>query len=396
MDQANSKAIETQGDSKKNFTLFDFLYVFLKFKKIILISVIAILIVSSFISFFVIDPIFYSNAVIKASEKPTGLDKILGGGLIDIGEFGEFAGAGTGSTELALFEQIINSRICLEGLIIKYNLMDQYNYKYMYDAVKYVKEEVVDVTRNKVSGTMSIGVYDKDPAKAKDMVDFLIQQLNTTYTNLTVLNAKNNREFLSKRYDDAKKELTKAEDTLKTFQDRYGVAPDVKIKSALQSQIQLEATLMSEEVKLDLLKKILAPDQPEIKEQTDKISALRGQVEKIKSTSNEEYDLSLNKAPEIAIGYLRLQRNLEIQNKILTTLIPLYEQAKLQEKKDTPSLLIIDSPNVPDKKSKPKRLIIIGVSVFLGFVFVYIFLFIYTFLYARYKIIRQRVSDNIS
>jgi len=396
LDQVNSKTDDTQGNSKKNFTLFDFLYVLLKYKKIILISVLIVLLVSFFVSFFVIDPIYYSNSVVQASEKPTGLDKILGGGLIDIGQFGELAGASTGSTELALFEQILYSRTCLESLIVRYKLMDQYNYKYMYDALKYVKEEVVDISRNKISGTMSIGVYDKDPVKAKEMVEFLIQQLNTTYINLTVLNAKNNREFLSKRYDDAKMDLTKAEDTLKTFQEHYGVAPDVKIKAALQAQIQLEATLMSEEVKLDLMNKILSADQPEIKEQTNKISALRSQVEKIKSSSNEEYDISLNGAPEVAIGYYRLQRNVEIQNKILTTLIPLFEQAKLQEKKDTPSLLVIDYPNVPDKKSKPKRAFIIGGSVFLGFIFVYLYLFIYTFLYARIRIIRQRVSDSIN
>jgi capsule polysaccharide export protein KpsE/RkpR len=354
------------------------------------------LLVSFFVSFFVIDPIYYSNSVVQASEKPTGLDKILGGGLIDIGQFGELAGASTGSTELALFEQILYSRTCLESLIVRYKLMDQYNYKYMYDALKYVKEEVVDISRNKISGTMSIGVYDKDPVKAKEMVEFLIQQLNTTYINLTVLNAKNNREFLSKRYDDAKKDLTLAEDSLRMFQERYGVAPDVKIKSALQAQLQLEATLMSEEVKLDLMNKMLSSDQPEIKEQQNKISALKTQVEKIKNSTSEESDISLKGAPEIGIGYYRLQRNVEIHNKIVTTLIPLFEQAKLQEKKDTPSLLVIDYPNVPDKKSKPKRLFIIGGSVFLGFIFVYLYLFIYTFLYARIRIIRQRVSDSIN
>jgi uncharacterized protein involved in exopolysaccharide biosynthesis len=109
-----------------------------------------------------------------------------------------------------------------------------------------------------------------------------------------------------------------------------------------------------------------------------------------------ESELALYGAPEIIMGYLRLQRELEIQNKILTTLIPLFEQAKLQEKKDTPSLLIIDYPNVPDKKAKPKRLIIVGASGFLGFVSIYIYFFFYVFIYSRIRNVRQQLSESIS
>jgi tyrosine-protein kinase Etk/Wzc len=393
----NNKTAEELGDDKKNFTLNDFLYVLLKYKKQILIVTISLTVISAFIAFFVLDPIFHSNSIVKASEKSSGLEKLLsGGGLLDIGEFGELAGAGAGANELALFEQIVNSRTCVENFIIKFNLLEEFNYKYMYDCIKYVREEVFDITRNKLSNTMTIGVYYKDPQIAKQMVEFLIDHLNKTYTDLNVLNAKNNREFLEKRYKEAMVVLNKTEDSMKVFQDKYGVSPELKVKAALQTQMQLEATVISEEVKLDMLKKILSSDQPEIKEQENKISSLRNKLQDMKTMPIDESELALNGAPEIIMGYLRLQRELEIQNKILTTLIPLFEQARLQEKKDTPSLLIIDYPNVPDKKAKPKRLIIIGASGFLGFVSVYIYFFFYVFIYSRIRNVRRQVSESIS
>lgn len=393
--EENKDILNENSEGKKNYTLNDFLYVLLKYKKHISIVMIAILLLSVFYAFFVVEHIYFSNAIVKASEKPTGLENLLsGGGLIDIGEFGELAGTGSGASELALFEQILTSRTCIEELILKFNLLNEYNYVYMYDAVKFVTNEVVQVTRNRLSNTLSIGIYYKNPQTAKDMADFLINYLNKTYTELNVLNAKNNREFLEKRYNEAKIDLTKAEDSLKMYQERYGVSPELKIKSAFQTQMQIEATVISEEVKLDLLKKILSPDQSEVKEQENKIASLKSKLTEMKSNPSEDYDLALNGAPEILTGFLRLQRNVEIQNKILITLIPLLEQSKLKEKKDTPSLLIIDNPNVPDKKAKPKRVLIVGAAVFIGFIITYFYLFIYTFIYGRIKIVKQRVVKS--
>ncbi len=382
-------------EKRNYFTLYDFLLILYKYKKLLLIFSLIALISSSFISFVILDPIYQSNAIVKASEKSSGLEKLLsGGGLLDVGDFGELAGTGAGGNELALFEQIISSRTSIESLITRFDLLNEYNYKYMYDAVKYVKEEIVDVTRNKMSGTLSVGMFDKNPQKAKEMLEFLISELDKTYTNLNVLNAKNNREFLEKRYAETRIDLTRAEDSLKNYQDKYGVLPDVKVKAAIQTQVQLEATLISEEVKLDLLKKMLSKDQPEVKEQENKILLLREKVDNIKNESALENDLYLNGAPDVIMGFLRLQRNVEIQNKILTTIIPLYEQARIQEKKDTPSLLIIDQPNVPDKKTKPKRLLIVAISVFLAFVLFYIYFFIYTLLNDKIRNIKQRLTGD--
>jgi uncharacterized protein involved in exopolysaccharide biosynthesis len=76
------------------------------------------------------------------------------------------------------------------------------------------------------------------------------------------------------------------------------------------------------------------------------------------------------------MDYLRLKRELEIQNKIMTTLIPLFEQAKIEENRNTPSVLIVDPPNVPDRKVKPKRLTMVLLFTALTFIFSYlIFLF---------------------
>jgi capsular polysaccharide biosynthesis protein len=46
---------------------------------------------------------------------------------------------------------------------------------------------------------------------------------------------------------------------------------------------------------------------------------------------------------------------LKIQATIFELLTQQHEQAKIQEKKDTPTIQILDEPKVPEKKSRPKR-----------------------------------------
>lgn len=161
--------------------------------------------------------------------------------------------------------------------------------------------------------------------------------------------------------------MTKAEDSLKSFQLIYGVAPDLQIKAVAQSAFTLEAELKAEEVKLDVLKKILSSDQPEVKTQEAKVTSIKNKVSEIQTSTDINDLLSLGNSPQIAMSFLRLQREVEIQTKILTFLLPIYEQAKIEERRETPTIIVLDKPVVADRKSKPKRLTMVIIWSFLGF-----------------------------
>lgn len=357
-------------DKTSQLKLLDYFTIIFKHKKFIIIFTLVITLFTVFTVFFIMDPVYYSSATVKTTVKPGDISSLIGGAGIAGMDLGELSGGGAAYKELALYENIITSRKCLEDVIITFNIMEIENFKYMYDALMYYKTNVLEIKKDKVAGTMEIGVYDKNPEKAKNMVQHIVNSLNKINGELNVLNARNNREFIEKRYNQAKEDLTKSEDSLKMFQDIYGIAPDIQIKAAMQLGVQLEVEIKSEEIKLDILKKILSPDQPEVKQQEEKIALLKKQLEQMKNRSSSDgFDdmLSLKGKPDIAIDFLRLTRNVEIQAKILTILLPMYEQSKIEEKKDLPSVLVLDDAFVPDKKAKPKRLIITVVVMFLSF-----------------------------
>ncbi len=360
-------------ENKSELTYLDLINIFLEHKKKIFLTSIIVGIIVSIVVFFILDPIFLSSATVKTISKSSGLSGLIGAeGIPDIGDLSNLGGS-SAVKELALYENILTSRRCVEEAIVKFNIIEEENFKYMFDAVKYFRENVMTLTKDKVAGTMEIGAYDKDPVKAKDMADFLVFQLNKINTELNVQNARNNREFIEGRYDLVRKDLQKTEDTLKQFQDIYGIAPDLQVQAAVKAEIEIESEIKSEEVKLEILQKILSPGQEEIKLQEEKIKALQNQLSDIQNNSNLDNVLTLKGKPNIILNYLRLKREVEIQTKILSTIIPLLEQSKIEEKRETPSVLILDPPVVPDKKVKPKRLTI--VLIFLALTFCLSFLY---------------------
>ncbi len=357
--------------------LVRYINIILDHKKLISITVLSIGLLTAFLVYFVIKPVFYSSAVVKAAGKTSGISGLLStGSLPDIGGLDEISG-GSVAKELALYNQILVSRRCLEEAVKKFNLMEVYDQKYMQDMLKDFRENILDVTKDNKSGTMEIGVFDTSPERARDIAAYLVEQLNKINTELNVLNAKNNREFIESRYNSIKDELKQAEDSLKLYQDSYGIAPDIVAKSVVQTAVQMEAEIKSEEVKLEILKKMLSGDQSEVKMQENKIAALRNELAKVKNTDDNENFLNLKNTPFKVLNYLRLQRNVEIKNKLLVYILPIFEQAKIEEKKEMPSVLVLDQPEVPELKKKPKRLMLVGLSIIISFVLLSTGLIIY-------------------
>lgn len=357
----------------KEFTLKDFILIYREKRKDIFIISLIFGILTAIVVFFIMDPVFLSYGTVKTSGKVVGLNFGVPGS--EIGDFGEVLTGTSYTKELAFYDNILNSRRCLEETIIKYNLMEENGYKNMQRAIKDFRENILYTVKDKVSGTMDVGVYDKDPLIAKEISDFLVKQLDKINIELNLLNAKNQREFIEQRYEQSSEKLISAEDSLKLFQDQYGLSPDVQIRVASDIEIQLEADIESEKIRLELLKKIISPNEDEVKLLEDKINALERRLFSLQNDSDGSSKLQLKGSPDIVLKFVRLKRQVEIQNKILAVLLPLYEQSKIEEKREIPTILVLDQPFVPDEKTKPKRITSILIVMILSAVVSYLFYF---------------------
>ena len=85
----------------------------------------------------------------------------------------------------------------------------------------------------------------------------------------------------------------------------------------------------------------------------------------------------LSDIPELSIQLYRLKREVEIQNNLFTFLTQQYEEAKIQEAKNTPTIQILDIAVTPQEKYKPMRVLIIVFAGIFSFLFSSIVVLIY-------------------
>ena len=61
-----------------------------------------------------------------------------------------------------------------------------------------------------------------------------------------------------------------------------------------------------------------------------------------------------------------MRRQVEIRQEVYLTLRREYETARIEEVNDTPVITVVDPAVPPERKSKPKRILLASVALFLG------------------------------
>jgi len=242
------------------------------------------------------------------------------------------------------YVSILKSRSIQEEMIETFNLREIY--KMQDDPIEDVLKEFNANVNVEVDseGALVIGIYDKVPERAAEMANYYVSLLQKNYTELNVTEARARRQFVEKRLDQNKEELETLEERMQTFQRDHGflVVPD-QVEQGMKSIAEIYAIRTLKELELDIYKETLGPGNP----------LYRGAELELKAINNR-----LSNVPEQTIESLRIFRELLIQQKIFELLTPLLEEARLEELRDTPAVLILDQAVPAEERARPKRLFI--------------------------------------
>lgn len=358
-----SKSTDLSGSTinktRSTTTLLDFIYVLVRWKKLIILNFLFVTISTAIISLII--PKWYASTATIVLSKDSGssfLGTLLGGEALNL------FGGGLSSVDEKRQMAILSSRRLLESVISEFNLIEEYESATTEDAIETLKENLL-FDYNYDLNTISVTAYYKeDSVTSAKIVNFTVEKLNEINIELATEQAKSERIFIEKRYYKNIVDLKEAEDKLNIFQKTHGI-----IELTEQTKVSIEAIAMltgevtSSEMEYNILKKSLGINNPNVLKVKAKIDELKFQMRKM-SNQNSSLDIFLpfNQLSDIGLDYLRLFKEVQIQNKIQEFLIPQYEQAKIQESKDTPALLYLDKAVPPEKRDKPKRLIMVLIS----------------------------------
>jgi uncharacterized protein involved in exopolysaccharide biosynthesis len=82
--------------------------------------------------------------------------------------------------------------------------------------------------------------------------------------------------------------------------------------------------------------------------------------------SGERLHPAMITVPELALQYGRLFRELKVQETLYTLLTSQFEQAKITEARDTPTVQVLDRPVPADKNIKPRVLLNTALGALIG------------------------------
>ncbi len=145
----------------------------------------------------------------------------------------------------------------------------------------------------------------------------------------------------------------------------------------VEGAANVEGELIAAQSELEGLKQIYSENNVRVRslrarigELQSKLRQLGGQQEVTSDGLNpENADLypSLRKLPILGVTYADLYRRSKVEEAVFETLTQEYELAKVAEAKEIPSVKVLDSASVPEKKSFPPRSAIMLVGAFLCF-----------------------------
>jgi uncharacterized protein involved in exopolysaccharide biosynthesis len=288
------------------------------------------------------------------------------------------------SDETNILVAILESRSIAENTIKQFNLLERYESDDMEEAIISFRgtvdvsindEGMIIIIASSTTGHLADDAEENETRTlCADIANFMVAELNRINTELQTKKAKFNRIFIERRYEQNKSDLKEAENAIKKFGETYGMIslPD-QVSAAIQAAAQIESQIAVKEVELQALKSTLYSGHPEIKKKEIELRELRKKLEEMKVGAPQRDSLAIfpvfSEAPELGIKYLQLRRELEVQNKIFEFLTQQYEQAKIQEARDTPTVQVLDAAIPPLKRDKPKRSILVLLAGMVSIIF---------------------------
>jgi uncharacterized protein involved in exopolysaccharide biosynthesis len=147
---------------------------------------------------------------------------------------------------------------------------------------------------------------------------------------------------------------------MKSFQLKYGViAMPEQTEASIKAAAEISGKLAAKEIQLNVLRRTLSESHAAVREAEIEIQEIRKKLTDMNSGASDvpgemKVLVPFKQTPQLAIDYVRLYREIEIQYKILQFVTPLFEQAKVEEQRSTPSVVVLDYASVPERKAKPK------------------------------------------
>ncbi|MCW1266952.1 polysaccharide biosynthesis tyrosine autokinase, partial [Acinetobacter baumannii] len=213
--------------------------------------------------------------------------------------------------------------------------------------------------RGKLTGVLGLNYQGQD----KEHITKVLNAILATYSaqNIERRSAESAQtlKFLDEQLPDLKKQLDDAERQFNKFRQQYNTVDVTK-----ESELYLTQSITLETKKAELEQKQAemaakyTAEHPAMREINGQLAAINKQIGELNST--------LKQLPDVQRQYLQLYREVEVKTQLYTALLNSYQQLRIAKAGEIGNVRIVDTAVEPVEPIKPKKLLVLILSVFVG------------------------------
>ncbi|SPL71402.1 polysaccharide biosynthesis tyrosine autokinase [Acinetobacter stercoris] len=213
--------------------------------------------------------------------------------------------------------------------------------------------------KGKMTGVVGLNFNGTDKQLITQILNNVLNVYHEQNIERKSLESKQTLAFLDKQLPELKKQLEDSEIKFNQFREKYKTV-DVNAESEL---------LLKQNIDLEKLKIELEQQQAELSAKYTNDHPMIRQIDaQIAEINKKLADLNnrLTQLPETQRLYLQLYRDVKVNTELYTTLLNSYQQLKIAKAGEIGNVRIIDTAVEPVKPIKPRKLIILALSLFVG------------------------------
>lgn len=283
--------------------------------------------------------------------------------LQSLGGFGLSALMG-GSDEQNRFLTILQSNQLHRRVVKQFDLINRYEVDNMDLAVEALRSNLIFVLGNE--NQITVSVYDKDQDLVAPMTSYVVYCLDSLNIALASSQAASNREFIELRLKEVQDSLITLSSEITRFMQNEGI---LSLRDQIKAGVEMAAALKTEistlEVTYDYQREVFGETNALTQETALQIESMLTKYQQLFHEGGTNGLVPrMDDIPDLLEKVTTYEFQLEYLRTLYQYLGPQYEQSRIEEKNDVPTLVVVDPAVRPDEKAKPRRaLIVIGVFI---------------------------------
>lgn len=352
------------------FCLLDLLSLLAERKRLIF-TVTAGFAVASIIVSLLLPPRYTATVTLLPPRQNFSLASLLGSQMGSLGEMAALAGGSLGlKSPNDMYVGMLRSRTVEDSLVQSFGLMKEYHDRYLSNARKdFERNSVVDGDNK--DGLIHISVVDRNPVRAAQLANGYVDQFRALSAHLAITEASRRRLFFDQQLEQAKDNLANAEAAFVATEQKTGLIQlDSQARALIETATSLRAQITALEVQIQGMQTYATGQNAQYVQAEKELDALRSQLAKLggsEDPSNASLIVPKGMVPEAGLEYIRKQRDVKYYQAVFDFIEKQDEIAKLDEAKEGPIVQVVDHAIPPEKRSSPKRGMIVIVCTACGF-----------------------------